>query len=194
MSTPTDPNELGPVPRKVRVVGWRLLAGVVAVSVFLLPHTVVGVLFAYVAIGGMILLLTGIELPNVRVDGSPFLVWLAGAFWDSLLVVIWVFTWGQVCTEYKLLVRGTATTGSVFDKRSFVTGAIAHGIGYEITFTHPHGKGAMRVDAACFQELSVGDSVTVLYDPRRPTRAIICEGCVVFGLRLKASGSTVPIS
>jgi hypothetical protein len=184
MSIQSELNEPGAAPRKVRIARpGRLLAGVLF-SLILLPHTLIGLYLLYSMIAETTIAATGIPLPVFRGDDPPSLLglWFCAAFWNGLMTIIWIVMWGPIFTEYKLLLGGIATTGQVVDKRTFTTGTIAHGVGYEIAFTFPAGKGTMKVMEDCFNKLAIGDPVTVLYESHQPTKSIILNGCMIFQL------------
>jgi len=137
----------------------------------LLPHAAIG-LSLLAAAGGMAALWAN-AAPAAMLSGKRVLL-------ESLLAVIWLafdvfflrVIWRDVYREWRLVTRGAAAVDRIRDKQ-FRRGVFS--TAYEVYFPTPAGLTSMETSAKLYSAFPNQSEVTVLYDPRKPTRAIVYE-------------------
>lgn len=158
-------------PRRVRVRRW---GGILARSCFtllLLPHAAIG-LSLLAAAGGMAALWAD-AAPAATLSGKRVL-------FESLLAVIWLafdvfflfVIWRDVYREWRLVTRGSAAVDRIRDKQ-IRRGAFSTAC--EVYFPTPAGLASMQTSAKLYAAVPNQAEVTILYDPRKPARAIVYE-------------------
>ncbi|MBX7096777.1 MAG: DUF3592 domain-containing protein [Myxococcaceae bacterium] len=113
----------------------------------------------------------------------PVLAFLVpfGLFWNGILGTVNYRLWVSPRRRRNLVVRGEATTGTVVSKTRLLGRRGARTYRLRLKYLDREG-GDHEVDdtardEAAFDALSEGGSVTVLFDPERPARALAYESC-----------------
>lgn len=158
-------------PRRVGVRRWGGILGRSCLTLLLLPHAAIS-LSLLAAAGGMAALRAN-ATPAAMLSGKRVL-------FESLLAVIWLafdvfflcVIWRDVYREWRLVVFGEAVVERIRDKQ-VRRGAFS--TAYEVYFPTPAGLESMETSAELYNAFPNQSAVTVLYDPRIPTRAIIYE-------------------
>jgi hypothetical protein len=158
-------------PRRVCVRRWGGILGRCCFTLLLLPHAAVG-LSLLAAAGGMAAL-WAYAAPAAMLSGKRVLL-------ESLLAVIWLafdvfflcVIWGDVYREWVLVARGAAAVDRIRDKQ-IRRGAFS--TAYEVYFPTPAGLASMQTSAKLYAAFPNQSEVTILYDPRKPARAIVYE-------------------
>lgn len=101
-----------------------------------------------------------------------FATWLLAAIWNAFVVFFNYALWRDVYREWVLVARGAAAVDRIRDKqiRRGVFGTAC-----EVYFPTPAGLASMQTSAKLYAAFPNQAEVTILYDPRKPDRAIVYE-------------------
>ena len=170
-SIETTAAKLPPPPRRVGVRSWGGIVARCCSTLLLLPHAAIG-LSLLVATGGKAALWAN-AAPAAASGGERVLL-------ESLLAVIWLafdafflcVIWRGVYREWRLVARGAAVAERIRDKQ------VRRGVfstACEVYFPTPAGLASMQTSAKLYAAFPNQSEVTILYDPRKPARAIVYE-------------------
>ncbi|HVW39024.1 MAG TPA: hypothetical protein VHB99_17035 [Pirellulales bacterium] len=114
-----------------------------------------------------------------------FATWLLAAIWNVFVAFFYYVFWRDVYWEWRLAARGMAVVDRIRDKQ-IRRGAFS--TAYEVYFPTPAGLASMQTSAKLYAAFPNQAEVTILYDPRKPARAIVNELS-----RFKAAGDQRPL-
>lgn len=122
------------------------------------------------------------ELVNAK---RLFATWLIAAIWNAFALFFNYALWRDIHREWTLVARGAAVVDRIRDKRVLCG---TKSVGYEVCFPTPAGLASMQTSPDLYAAVPRQSTVTILYDPRKPARAIVYELS-----RFKAAGDRRPL-
>ncbi|HUY89442.1 MAG TPA: hypothetical protein VMV10_11970 [Pirellulales bacterium] len=128
-----------------------------------------------------------LAMPAANVTAKRVLAtWLLAAIWNVFVAFFYYALWQDFYWEWRLVARGAAVIDQIRDKQ-VPRGAFS--TAYVVYFPTPAGLVSMQTSAKLYAALPKQSVVTILYDPRKPARAIVYELS-----RFKAAGDRRPLA
>lgn len=114
-----------------------------------------------------------LAIPAANVTAKRvFATWLVATIWNFFVVFFYCALWRDMYWEWRLVVSGGAVVERIRDKQVRRGG---FSTAYEVYFPTPAGLASMQTSAKLYAAFPNQSEITILYDPRKPARAIVYE-------------------